>query len=179
MKEIGIKFELNDAAFKGCTFEKAIKILQELPKQKCVFEKFKLLTDVNTSFQTEAKDAYEKANPSKTYSASGDSTIAFWSYIVSHSKLNNILAEANFLKLFGSLNLNTFGESSYLSTTFISAVNAVYDESTRNDFKYISGRKIRPNIIRTEEVTYTPEIHDFPERSMSVSSGVSGLSGLS
>lgn len=179
MKEIGIKFELTDAAFKGCTFEKAIKILQELPKQKCVFEKFKLLTDVNTSFQTEAKDAYEKANPSKTYSASGDSTIAFWSYIVSHSKLNNILAEANFLKLFGSLNLNTFGESSYLSTTFISAVNAVYDESTRNDFKYVSGRKIRPNIIRTEEVTYTPEIHDFPERSMSVSSGVSGLSGLS
>ena len=176
MKEIGIKFELTDATFKGCTFEKAIKLLQKLSKQKCVFEKFKLLTDVNASFQAEAKDAYEKANPSKTYASSGDSTLAFWCYIVSRSKLNNILAEANFLKLFSSLNVNTFGESSYVCTTFISAANTLYDESTKNDFKYVSGRKIRPNIIRTEEVSYTPDINDFPERSMSISSAISSLS---
>ena len=127
-----------DEAYKDCKFEKAGELLKQISKFKSIFEKIRLITDINTAIGQEAKEAFEKMySGKKQYNPQGDLLLNFWTFLVSHYEVKNIVAEAAYLQLFNVCNLNNFGEASYLSTTFITAVNAVIENKNKNDFKEI------------------------------------------
>lgn len=58
----------------------------------------------------------------------------FWTYVISHADVKNILAEASFLKYFNLLGFY-YGEASYLSTTFVTAVETILKDNNRDEEK--------------------------------------------
>ena len=175
MKELPNKFDLTsmgvDEAYKDCKFEKGGELLNKITKYHSIFEKIKLITDINTAIGEEAKEAFEKMySGKKQYNPQGDLLLMFWTFLVSHYDVNNIVAEAAYLQLFNVCNLNNFGEASYLSTTFITAVNAVIDNKSKGDSKYSLTQNIQSCSIKTNPIS-TEVRRSLPERSQSVSMG--------
>ena len=119
----------------------------------------------------EAKEAYEKMYSSKKqYNPQGDLLLSFWTYLVSHSDVQNIVAEATYLKLFNTFTFNNFGESSYLSTTFITAVNSILEEGGKNEMKFSITQNIQPSRIYTNPISSVgKKSTPLPERSQSMS----------
>ena len=172
-KELPNKFDLTngvDEAYKDCKFEKAGELLKQISKYRSIFEKIKLITDINTAIGQEAKEAYDKMySGKKQYNPQGDLLLTFWTFLVSHYEVKNIVAEAAFLQLFNVCSLNNFGEASYLSTTFITAVNGVFGNN-KNDSKYSLTQNIQSCTIKTNPIS-TEVKRAMPERSQSVSMG--------
>lgn len=90
-----------------------------------------LITEVNNLIGIEAKEVYERATK-KQYNPQGDLLLTLWCNLIARANVIDILAEAAFLKNFNFYSQNSHGESSYLTTTFISAVKTVYDEYTKD-----------------------------------------------
>ena len=174
IKELPTRFELGnnvDEAYRDCKFEKGIALLKTITKYKTIFEKLKLITDINAVVGQEAKEAYEKMYSSKKqYNPQGDLLLSFWTYLVSHSDVQNIVAEATYLKLFNIFTFNNFGESSYLSTTFITAVNSILEEGGKNEMKFSITQNIQPSRIYTNPISSVGKKATLlPERSQSMS----------
>ena len=117
----GLKIE---EIFSSCKFLNAIKRLDDISNYSTVFEKVKVLIDVNTLITEETKNAYESGNRGN-FIPQGDLLLSFWIYVVAHCKTKNIIAEAKFLSLFGVKGNN---EDDYVKTTFVSAVDTILME---------------------------------------------------
>ena len=117
----GLKIE---EIFNSCKFLNAIKRLDDISLYSTIFEKVKVLIDVNTLITEEAKNFYESGNRGN-FIPQGDLLLSFWIYVVAHCKTENIIAEARFLSLFGVKGNN---EDDYVKTTFISAVDTILIE---------------------------------------------------
>ena len=89
-----------------------------------IFEKLRVLIDVNALITEEAKNAYESGNRGN-FIPQGDLLLSFWIYVVAHCKTKNIIAESKFLSLFG---VKGNSEDDYVKTTFISAVDTLLME---------------------------------------------------
>ncbi len=117
----GLKIE---EIFKSCKFLNAIKKLDDISLYSTVFEKVKVLIDVNALITEEAKNVYESGNKGN-FIPQGDLLLSFWIYVVAHCKTKNIIAESKFLSLFG---VKGNSEEDYVKTTFISAVDTILME---------------------------------------------------
>ena len=102
----------------------AIKKLDDINLYSTIFEKVKVLLEVNTLITEEAKNYYESGNKGN-FIPQGDLLFSFWMYVVAHSNTKNIITEAKFLSFFGVRKNN---EEDYVLTTFISAVDAILKE---------------------------------------------------
>ena len=117
----GLKIE---DIFSSCKFLNAIKRLDDIALYSTVFEKVRVLIDVNTLITEEAKNAYESGNKGN-FIPQGDLLLSFWIYVVAHCNTKNIIAEAKFLSYFG---VKGNSEEDYVKTTFISAVDTILME---------------------------------------------------
>jgi hypothetical protein len=122
------KYDLNalnvDKIYNNCKFLNAIKKLDDINLYSTIFEKVKVLLEVNTLITEEAKNYYESGNKGN-FIPQGDLLFSFWMYVVAHSNTKNIITEAKFLSFFGVRKNN---EEDYVLTTFISAVDAILKE---------------------------------------------------
>ena len=114
------KYDLNalnvDKIYNNCKFLNAIKKLDDINLYSTIFEKVKVLLEVNTLITEEAKNYYESGNKGN-FIPQGDLLFSFWMYVVAHSNTKNIITEAKFLSFFGVRKNN---EEDYVLTTFIS-----------------------------------------------------------
>ena len=127
--------------FKSCSFLNAIKKLDDISLYSTVFEKVKVLIDVNVLITEEAKNAYESGNKGN-FIPQGDLLLSFWIYVVAHCKTKNIIAESKFLSLFG---IKANSEDDYVRTTFVSAVDTILMELFQD--KDTFSQHIESNII--------------------------------
>ena len=173
IKEFPNRYELNslqvDKAYRDCKFEKAVALLKELSNKKCLFEKLVfyyiyiqlLITDINAKIAEEAKEAYERFDSKHYYNPESDVLLNFWSYVIVHSKLPNILAEAAFLSNFNFIGF-AYGEASYLATTLITAIRTIYNDNIKDDlYKTFAPMHIPEFIINTD--TTNIETKDYVE----------------
>jgi hypothetical protein len=112
-----------DKIYNSCKFLNAIKKLDDIGLYTTVFEKVKVLIEVNNLITDEAKNVFESGNKGN-FSLQGNLMLSFWTYVVAHCKTKNIISEAKFLSLFGVEN----NEEEYVMTTFISAVDTILKE---------------------------------------------------
>ena len=112
-----------DKIYNSCKFLNAIKKLDDIGLFTTVFEKVKVLIEVNNLITDEAKNVFESGNKGN-FSLQGNLMLSFWTYLVAHCKTKNIISEAKFLSLFGVEN----NEEEYVMTTFISAVDTILKE---------------------------------------------------
>ena len=118
-----LNIQEEDKIYNSCKFLNAIKKLDDIGLFTTVFEKVKILVEVNNLIQDEAKNVYESGNKGN-FSLQGNLLLSFWTYVVAHCKTKNIISEAKFLSLFGVLS----NEEEYVMTTFISAVDTILKE---------------------------------------------------
>ena len=134
----GLKIE---NIFYSCTFINAIKKLNDITLYCTVFEKVKVLVDVNTLITEEAKNAYESGNRNN-FIPQGDLLLSFWIYVVAHCNTKNIIAEAKFLSFFG---VKGNSEDDYVKTTFISAVDTILMEMLQDKDNF--SQHLESNIV--------------------------------
>ena len=130
-----------DEVYYKCRFEKAIQILNEISLKKTVFEKKEILNRVNTLITDEAKNVFE-SQKKKNFNMDGNDLLNFWIYVIAHCETKNILAEAKFVSLFGSVGYNP---EEYIAINFASAAQGIKDEILKNDntlSQYIEPNKI-------------------------------------
>ena len=144
------KFEFvkENEPYRECKFKEPIEKLKELKTKKSLFEKVNLIIQVNNDIGVEAKEVYEKETKKK-YNPHGDLLIALWSNVIEKAEVENLLAEISFLKNFNFYAMKTYGEESYLVTTFITAVTAVYNEYMGDYNKKDVGQHIQTKLIET------------------------------
>ena len=118
-----LNIQEEDKIYNSCKFLNAIKKLDDIGLFTTVFEKVKILVEVNNLIQDEAKNVYESGNKGN-FSLQGNLLLSFWTYVVAHCKTKNIISEAKFLSLFGVES----NEEEYVMTTFISAVDTILKE---------------------------------------------------
>jgi hypothetical protein len=118
-----LNIQEEDKIYNSCKFLNAIKKLDDIGLFTTVFEKVKILVEVNNLIQDEAKNVYESGNKGN-FSLQGNLLLSFWTYLVAHCKTKNIISEAKFLSLFGVVS----NEEEYVMTTFISAVDTILKE---------------------------------------------------
>ena len=78
----------------------------------------------------------------KNFNLDGNDLLNFWIYIVAHCNLENMLAEAKFVSLFGSGGYNS---DDYIAVNFASAVEGIKDEilkSVNTLSQYVESNKI-------------------------------------
>ena len=134
----GLKME---EIFNSCKFLNAIKRLDDISLYSTVFEKVKVLIDVNALITEEAKNAYESGNRGN-FIPQGDLLLSFWIYVVAHCKTKDIIVESKFLSLFG---VKGNSEDDYVKTTFISAVDTILLELLQDKDNF--SQHLEPNII--------------------------------
>ena len=134
----GLKIE---EIFSNCKFLNAIKRLDDISLYSTVFEKVKVLIDVNALITEEAKNYYESGNKGN-FIPQGDLLLSFWIYVVAHCKTKNIIAESKFLSLFG---IKGNSEDDYVKTTFISAVDTILMELLQDKDNF--SQHLEPNVI--------------------------------
>ena len=134
----GLKIE---EIFKSCKFLNAIKKLDDISLYSTVFEKVKVLIDVNALITEEAKNVYESGNKGN-FIPQGDLLLSFWIYVVAHCKTKNIIAESKFLSLFG---VKGNSEEDYVKTTFISAVDTILMELLQDKDNF--SQHIESNVV--------------------------------
>lgn len=144
------KFEFvkENEPYRECKFKEPIEKLKELKTKKSLFEKVNLIIQVNNDIGVEAKEVYEKETKKK-YNPHGDLLIALWSNVIEKAEVENLLAEISFLKNFNFYAMKTYGEESYLVTTFITAVTSVYNEYMGDYNKKDVGQHIQMKLIET------------------------------
>ena len=130
-----------DEVFYKCRFEKAIQILDEISLKKTVFEKKQILSEVNKLITEEAKTVFE-SQKKKKFDMDGNLLLNFWIYVIAHCNTKNILAEAKFVSLFGSVGYNS---DEFIAINFASAAQGIKDEILKNEntlSQYIEPNKI-------------------------------------
>ena len=130
-----------DEIYYKCRFEKPIKMLEKISTKKTVFEKKEILNEVNNLIVEEAKNVFE-SKEKKNFNLDGNDLLNFWIYIVAHCNLENMLAEAKFVSLFGSGGYNS---DDYIAVNFASAVEGIKDEilkSVNTLSQYVESNKI-------------------------------------
>ena len=147
IKENIYKYELSglnvNEICKNCKFEKAIEKINEIEKLKTVFEKTRLLSEVNSLITEEVKYEYESAK--KIFSPNSDLLLQFWIYVISHCNIQNIFAEEFFLTSFSLY--KGYGPDAYIYTTFSTAFSVIKEETVKNTNKVISAQKIEAQHI--------------------------------
>ena len=118
-----LNIQEEDKIYNSCKFLNAIKKLDDICLYNTVFEKVKVLIEVNNLISDEAKNVYESGNKGN-FSLQGNLLISFWTYVVAHCKTKNLISESKFLSLFGVEN----NEEEYVMTTFITAVDTIMKE---------------------------------------------------
>ena len=131
-----------DEIYHKCKFLSAIQFLDNISNYKTIFEKMEVLTNVNILISEEAKNIYESHQKSN-FIPQGDLLLSFWIYVIAHCKTKNIIAESQFINLFG---LNGYNASNYVATTFVSAVDAIKLELLQGE-KLILSQYVEPNKI--------------------------------
>ena len=130
-----------DEVYYKCRFEKAIQILDEISLKKTVFEKKQILNEVNKLITEEAKTVFE-SQKKKNFNMDGNDLLNFWIYVIAHCNTKNILAEAKFVSLFGSVGYNS---DEFIAINFASAAQGIKDEILKNEntlSQYIEPNKI-------------------------------------
>ena len=130
-----------DKIYYNCKFEGAIHILENISVKKTVFEKKLVLKDVNDLITEEAKNIFE-SQEKKNFNLDGDDLLKFWIYVIAHSNVKNILAEAKFVGLFGS---GGYDSDDYIAVNFVSAVQGIKDEILKIVYtlsQYVESNKI-------------------------------------
>ena len=125
-----------------CKFINAIQYLDTISKYHTIFEKMNVLTEVNKQINEEAKNIYESQQKGN-FVPQGDLLLTFWIYVVAHCKTPNIIAESQFISLFG---LSGYSASSYVATTFVTAVDSIKMELSKNE-KLVLSQYVEPNKI--------------------------------
>ena len=147
VKESIYKYELSglnvNEISKNCKFEKAIDKLNEIEKLKTVFEKTRLISEVNTLITEEVRNAYELAK--KIFISDSDLLIQYWIFVIAHCNIQNIFAEQFFLTSFSLY--KGFGPDAFIYTTFITAFSVLEKENIKNVNKVISAQKIESQYI--------------------------------
>lgn len=131
-----------DPIYYKCKFLSAIQYLNNISNFKTIFEKMNVLTNVNILISEEAKNIYESHQKSN-FIPQGDLLLSFWIYVIAHCNTKNIIAESQFINLFG---LNGYNASNYVATTFVSAVDAIRLELLQGE-KLILSQYVEPNKI--------------------------------
>ena len=149
LKDSLTKYELEglkvDEVFYKCKFETAISFLDNITYKKTIFEKMEVLNDVNNLITDEAKNIYE-SQQKKNFILDGVQLLNFWIYVIAHCKTRNILAEAQFVSLFGSKGYNA---SDYVAVNFSTAAGIIKDEILKND--NILSQYVEPNKINLSD----------------------------
>ena len=130
-----------DKVYYSCKFESAIHILENISSKKTVFEKKLVLKEVNDLITEEAKNIFE-SQEKKNFNLDGNDLLKFWIYVIAHSKVKNILAEAKFVGLFGS---GGYDSEDYIAVNFASAVQGIKDEILKIVYtlsQYVESNKI-------------------------------------
>ena len=147
VKENIYKYELSglkvNEICKNCKFEKAIEKINEIEKLKTVFEKTRLLSEVNTLITDEVRNEYELVK--KTFSLTSDFLIQYWIFVIAHCNIQNIFAEEFFLTSFSLY--KGYGPDAYIYTTFSTAFSVIKEETVKNTNKVISAQKIEAQHI--------------------------------
>ena len=104
-----------------------------------------VLNDVNNLIIDEAKNIYE-SQKKKNFILDGNDILQFWIYVIAHCDTPNILAEAQFVSLFGATGYNS---QDYIAINFASAAKGIKDEILKND--NILSQYVEPNIINLEQ----------------------------
>lgn len=73
-------------------------------------------------------------------------------YVIAHADIPDLIAESAFLKHFNAMFLNAFGETIYLSTSFISAVTSLVKDLVKDDNQTFM-QSVRPCEIYTSSVS--------------------------
>ena len=128
-----------------CKFQTAIQYLKNISSKKTIFEKMEVLNDVNNLIIDEAKNIYE-SQKKKNFILDGNDILQFWIYVIAHCDTPNILAEAQFVSLFGATGYNS---QDYIAINFASAAKGIKDEILKND--NILSQYVEPNIINLEQ----------------------------
>ena len=131
---------INEVFYK-CKFQTAIQYLKNISSKKTIFEKMAVLIDVNSLIIDEAKNIYE-SQKKKNFILDGNDLLQFWVYVIAHSDTENILAEAQFVSLFGTTGYNP---EDYIAVNFASAAKGIKDEILKND--NILSQYVEPNKI--------------------------------
>ena len=141
------KYELNglniDENCKSCKLEKAIDKLNEIEKYKTIFEKVRLLIEVNNLIIEEVKNVYE-TKTKKTFNSDSDQLLQFWIFVITHSKIINLFAEVFFLTSF--ILSRGFGPEAFVQTTFLTACSILEKELVKGN-KVVSAQKIEAQYI--------------------------------
>ena len=127
--------------FHKCKFNLAIETLKKISSKKTIFEKKEVLNDVNNLIIEEAKNIYE-SQQKKNFILDGNDLLQFWIYVIAHCNTPNILAEAQFMSLFGNIG---YGSQDYIAINFASAARGIKDEILKND--NILSQYVEPNKI--------------------------------
>ena len=145
------KYELNglniDENCKSCKLEKAIDKLNEIEKFKTIFEKVRLLIEVNNLIIEEVKNVYE-TKTKKTFNSDSDQLLQFWIFVITHSKIINLFAEVFFLTSF--ILSRGFGPEAFVQTTFLTACSILEKELVKGN-KVVSAQKIEAQYISLNE----------------------------
>ena len=131
-----------DEIYSKCKFLNAIKFLDTISKYQTIFEKINVLNEVNKQISEEAKNIYESQQKGN-FIPQGDLLLSFWIYVIAHCKTENIIAESQFISLFG---LNGYNASNYVATTFVTAVDTIKMELSKNE-KLVLSQYVEPNRI--------------------------------
>ena len=132
--------KVNEVYYK-CKFQTAIQFLKNISSKKTIFEKMAVLNDVNDLIIDEAKNIYE-SQMKKNFILDGNDLLQFWVYVIAHCDTENILAEAQFVSLFGATGYNS---TDYIAINFASAAKGIKDEILKND--NILSQYVEPNKI--------------------------------
>ena len=124
-----------------CKFQSAIQYLKNISSKKTIFEKMAVINEVNNLITAETKNIYESQGK-KNFILNGKDLVDFWIYIIAHCDTENILAEAQFLNLFGII---WYQNTYYLANNFFDAAKRIKDEILKND--NILSQYIEPNQI--------------------------------
>ena len=131
---------INEVYYK-CKFLNAIQYLKKISSKKTIFEKMEVLSAVNNLIIEEAKNIYE-SQKKKNFILDGNDILQFWIYVIAHCDTPNILAEAQFVSLFGATGYNS---QDFIAVNFATAAKGIKEEILKND--NILSQYVEPNII--------------------------------
>ena len=132
--------KINEVYYK-CKFLNDIQYLKKISSKKTIFEKMEVLSAVNNLIIEEAKNIYE-SQKKKNFILDGNDILQFWIYVIAHCDTPNILAEAQFVSLFGATGYNS---QDYIAVNFATAAKGIKEEILKND--NILSQYVEPNII--------------------------------
>ena len=140
LKDSPSKYDWDEVYYK-CKFLNAIQYLKKISSKKTIFEKMEVLSAVNNLIIEEAKNIYE-SQKKKNFILDGNDILQFWIYVIAHCDTPNILAEAQFVILFGTTGYNS---QDFIAVNFATAAKGIKEEILKND--NILSQYVEPNII--------------------------------